>query len=107
MEDKVFTFVEQKPEFPGGEKALMQYLADHIKYPAMARESNVEGKVFLSFVVGKDGRISDVKVLRGIGSGCDDEAKSVVASMPAWAPGKQNGQSVKVQYTLPVQFKLD
>jgi periplasmic protein TonB len=99
--------VEQKPEFEGGEAQLMKYLAEHIKYPAMAREAGTEGKVYLSFVVGKDGRITDVKVLRGIGYGCDDEAKSVVAAMPAWKPGKQNGQAVKVQYTLPVVFKLE
>ena len=107
VEDKVFIAVEQKPEFPGGEKALLQYLAEHIKYPSMAREAGITGKVFIQFVVGKDGSINDVKILRGIGGGCDEEAMRVVRELPRFKPGMQNGQPVKVQYNLPVQFQLE
>ena len=105
--DKVFTFVEQKPLFPGGEAALFKYLGENIKYPSLARESGTEGKVFIQFVVNKDGSISDAKVVRGIGGGCDEEALRVVREMPKWEPGRQNGQSVRVQYSLPVVFKLE
>jgi len=104
--NKVFTFVEQMPEFPGGEQALMDYLGKHIKYPPAARETNVEGTVFVSFVVDKNGNIGDIKVLRDIGAGCGDEAIRVIKSMPPWKPGKQNGNSVNVQYNLPVKFQL-
>ncbi len=103
---QVYTYVEQMPTFPGGEDKLMEYLGNNLKYPSMARETNIQGKVFITFVVNDDGRISDVKVLRGIGAGCDEEAKRVVMSMPAWKPGKQNGRSVPVQFNLPIQFKL-
>jgi TonB family protein len=106
-DDKVFTFVERKPEFPGGETALMEYLGNNIKYPEDARQAGVEGKVFLTFVVGKAGEIIDVKVLRGIGYGCDEESARVIKGMPKWESGRQNGQPVKVQYTLPIIFKLD
>ncbi len=106
VEDKIFTAVEIRAEFPGGDKALLQYLAEHIKYPAMARENNVEGKVFIQFVVGKDGSVSDVKVMRGIGAGCDEEAMRVVRELPRFKPARQNGQDVKMYYNLPVFFKL-
>jgi periplasmic protein TonB len=106
-EEKPIVIPEIRPEFPGGERALMQYLADNIKYPAMARESGLDGRIFLTFVVEKDGSITDIKVRRGIGMGCDDEAKRVVAEMPRWSPGKQKGNPVRVQFTLPVQFKLE
>jgi periplasmic protein TonB len=106
-EDKPMIISEIRPEFPGGERALMQYLADNIKYPSMARESGLDGKIYLTFVVEKDGSITDIKVRRGIGMGCDDEAKRVVAEMPRWSPGKQKGNPVRVQFTLPVHFKLE
>ena len=101
-----FLIVEQMPEFPGGEKALFEYLGKNIKYPPMAKEAHIEGKVYLSFVVKSDGSISDVKVLRGIKGGCNEEAVRVVSSMPSWKPGKQAGKSVPVQYNLPINFTL-
>ncbi|MEY4926401.1 MAG: hypothetical protein RI894_837, partial [Bacteroidota bacterium] len=100
-------WVEKRPEFPGGERALLQYLADNIHYPAMARESGIEGNVFIQFVVERNGSISSVKILRGIGGGCDDEAARVVLSLPRFSPGIQNGQPVRVLYNLPVMFRLD
>jgi periplasmic protein TonB len=102
----VFLAVEQQPEFPGGESALIAYIAKNTKYPAIARENNIEGRVFISFVVEKDGNISDVKVIRGIGGGCDEEAKRVIKSLPKFSPGKQNGRPVRVQFNVPVNFKL-
>jgi protein TonB len=105
-EEQVFLAVEQQPEFPGGESALIAYIGKNTKYPAIARENNIEGRVFISFVVEKDGSISDVKVLRGIGGGCDEEAKRVIKSLPKFSPGKQNGRPVRVQFNVPVNFKL-
>jgi protein TonB len=81
-------------------------VSDKMKYPAQARRMGVEGKVFVQFVIGKDGAISDVKVLKGIGAGCDEEAIRVVQSSPSWNPGKQRGKAVKQRYTLPIIFKL-
>jgi len=94
------------PEFPGGMAALMKYLAENIKYPSLAKESGIQGRVFINFVVEPDGAISNVKVLRGIGGGCDEEAVRVVERMPKWSPGKQRGKPVRVSYNLPVKFTL-
>jgi protein TonB len=105
-ERQIFMVVESMPEFPGGEPALYKYLAENIKYPQMAKESGIQGRVFVTFVVERDGRVTDVRVLRGIGGGCDEEAIRVVAAMPKWAPGKQRGKPVRVQYNLPVKFTL-
>lgn len=105
-EREVFTIVEEMPDFPGGMAKLGEYLAKNIKYPQMAREAGIQGKVFINFVVEKDGSIADVKVMRGIGGGCDEEAIRVVKSMPKWKPGKQRGKAVRVSYNLPVNFKL-
>jgi protein TonB len=105
-ERQIFMVVESMPEFPGGEAALYKFLAENIKYPQMAKESGIQGRVFVTFVVERDGRVTDVKVLRGIGGGCDEEAIRVVADMPKWAPGKQRGKPVRVQYNLPVKFTL-
>lgn len=107
VEDKPFTVVEQMPEFPGGQQEMLKYIQKNVNYPPMARENGIEGKVFVQFVVEKDGSITNVSVPRGIGAGCDEEAKRVIQSMPAWKSGKQNGQAVRVQFTLPVQFKLE
>lgn len=101
-----FTVVEEMPGFPGGEEALMKYLASNIKYPAIARENGISGRVYLNFVVSKDGKVKDVKVLRGIGGGCDEEAIRVVKNMPDWKPGRQNGRPVAVYYNVPVNFTL-
>jgi protein TonB len=105
-EGKVFTYVEEMPAFPGGEGAMYDYLRSKIKYPPMARENNITGKVYINFVVDKDGQIKDVKVLRGIGFGCDEEAVRVIKAMPSWKPGKQNGRSVSVSYNMPINFTL-
>jgi len=103
---QIFTIVEQMPEFPGGEEELFKYLGKNIKYPSMARENGITGTVYVTFVVEGNGEISDVKKLRGIGGGCDEEAMRVVKAMPSWKAGKQNGKSVRVQYNLPIKFTL-
>jgi periplasmic protein TonB len=105
-EQQIFMVVESMPEFPGGEAALHQYLAENIKYPQMAKESGIQGRVFVTFVVERNGKVTDVKVLRGIGGGCDEEAIRVVQNMPSWTPGKQRGKPVRVQFNLPVKFTL-
>ncbi|RTQ53799.1 energy transducer TonB [Hymenobacter gummosus] len=106
VEAKVYTYVEQMPQPPGGMEGLMQYLGKNIKYPALALRNQVEGKVFVNFVVGPSGQITDVKVTKGIGAGCDEEAVRVISKMPAWSPGKQNGRAVSVSYTVPVTFTI-
>lgn len=98
--------VEQKPEFPGGEAAMYKWLGDNIVYPSAASEEGVQGRVVVEFVVGKDGSISNVKVVRPRHPALDKEALRVVKAMPKWLPGRNNGQPVKVTYTLPVTFKL-
>lgn len=103
---KVFDVVEEMPSFPGGQSALMQYLASNIKYPVVAQENGVQGRVIVSFVVERDGSISDVKVARSVDPSLDREAQRVVKSMPRWSPGKQNGSTVRVKYTVPVVFRL-
>jgi len=103
---EIFTVVEQNPEFPGGDAKLFEYLGKNIKYPAMARENGITGTVYVTFVVESSGEISDVKLLRGIKGGCDEEAMRVVKNMPSWKPGRQNGKNVRVQFNLPVRFKL-
>ena len=105
-EEKIFKIVEDMPQFPGGQQALMKYLAENIKYPAIARDAGIQGTVFVTFVVDENGNVGEVEVLRGIGGGADEEAKRVVRSMPKWKPGKQRGKPVKVQYNLPVRFTL-
>jgi TonB family protein len=105
-EVQIFTVVEEMPEYPGGNKAMYSFMGQNIKYPEKARQNKVEGTVYVSFVVLKDGSVSSVSVLRGIGSGCDEEAMRVVKSMPNWKPGKQDGKPVNVQYNLPIKFTL-
>lgn len=105
-ENEIFSFAEVMPEFPGGETAMLNYLTKNMQYPEMAREQGIQGKVWLSFVVDKEGMIKDVKILRGIGAGCDEEAKRVVSKMPRWNPGKMNGRNVMVKCNLPINFKL-
>ena len=105
-EAHVFTVVESMPVFRGGMQELYVYLGNNIKYPVMAKESGIQGKVYVTFVVERDGSITSVKVLRGIGGGCDEEAIRVVKAMPRWTPGKQRGKPVRVQYNLPVRFTL-
>lgn len=105
-ESKVFDVVEQMPSFPGGNGALLEYLATHVKYPVVAQENGVQGRVIVSFVVEKDGSITDVRVVRSVDPSLDREAARVVSSMPRWTPGKQNGSAVRVKYNVPVMFKL-
>lgn len=105
-ENKVFDVVEEQPSFPGGQGALMSWLHDNIKYPVVAAENGIQGKVIVQFIVGKNGSISNVKVLRSVDPSLDKEAVRVVSNMPNWTPGKQNGASVNVRFTLPVTFRL-
>lgn len=105
-EEEIFTIVEKMPVYPGGVEALFGYLAQNIEYPDMAKDAKIEGKVYITFVVNKEGGVADVKVLRGIGGGCDEEAIRVVKNMPKWDPGRQRGKAVKVQYNLPINFIL-
>ena len=105
-ESKVFDVVEEQPSFPGGQDTLMQWLSDNVKYPVIAAENGIQGRVIVQFVVSKTGSISNVNVVRGVDPSLDKEAVRVVKAMPNWTPGKQNGTTVNVRYTLPVTFKL-
>jgi len=106
-EIQIFVVVESMPEFPGGEEAFSKYLADSLHYPQAALEQKIHGRVFVTFIVEKDGSISDARILRGIGGGCDEVALRVIQNMPKWTPGKQRGQAVRVQYTMPIKFTLE
>ena len=106
VKEEIFKSVEQMPQFPGGEAALLKFLSQNINYPPMAAENNVQGKVILQFVVEKDGKVGEVKVARSVDKDLDKEAIRVVKKLPKFTPGRQNGQPVRVWYTLPVTFKL-
>ncbi len=106
-EEVIFQVVEDQPEFPGGEAARQQFLEQNLRYPQMAREAGIQGTVFVTFVVERDGSVTDVRVLRGIGGGCDEEAVRVVSMMPRWTPGRQRGQPVRVQFNMPIRFRLN
>ena len=105
-ENEIFPNPEQQPSFPGGDAARMKFLQQNIKYPQWARESGIQGPVYITFVVEPDGSISSVEILRGIGGGCDEEAIRVIESMPKWNPGKQWGRAVRVQFNMPIKFTL-
>ena len=105
-ENKVFDVVEQMPSYPGGMNALMQYLSSNIKYPVIAEENGIQGRVICTFVVERDGSITDVRIAKSVDPSLDKEAMRVVSKMPKWIPGKQNGSAVRVKYTLPVTFRL-
>lgn len=105
-EEKPFTVVEQMPEYPGGDEARVRFLRDNIQYPQLARESGITGTVYVTFVVNKDGRLTNFKILRGVGGGCDEEAIRVLKMMPPWIPGRQGGKTVPVQFNLPIRFTL-
>ncbi|MBR6440933.1 MAG: energy transducer TonB, partial [Bacteroidales bacterium] len=105
-EEEVFMVVENDPEFPGGMEAMMKFLAENIVYPQEAKDNNIQGRVFVSFVVEKDGSISNIKVIRDIGGGCGAEVVRVVKLMPKWKPATQKGKPVRVQFNLPVQFTI-
>lgn len=105
-ETKPYTMVQQMPQFPGGTQELMAYIAKHLKYPEIAQENGVEGRVFIRFVVSETGAVEEIEVLRSLDPYCDKEAIRVIASLPNWIPGKQNGRNVPVFYTLPIIFRL-
>ena len=105
-DDKIFVIVEEKPRFPGGEEARLRYLNENLHYPALAKEAGIQGTVYVTFVVEKDGSISKVEILRGIGGDCDQEALRVVRGMPNWISGKQRGVPVRVAFNMPIRFVL-
>lgn len=105
-ETKPYTMVEQMPQFPGGDKELLSYIARNLRYPPMAAENGTQGKVYIRFVVSATGQVKEVTVIRSLDPHCDKEALRVVASLPDWIPGKQNGRNVPVYYTVPITFKL-
>jgi periplasmic protein TonB len=104
---EVFMLVEVQPQFPGGEKALPQFLADNIQYPEKAKTNNIQGTVLASFIVETDGTISNLSILRGIGSGCDEEVIRVLKKMPKWKAGVQRGKNVRVKINIPVKFMFE
>ncbi len=104
--EEIFVVVEQQPEFPGGMSALMKFLSDNIKYPVIAQENGIQGRVITTFVVERDGSITDINVVRGQDPSLDKEAVRVIKTMPRWKPGQQRGKPVRVRFTLPVQFRL-
>jgi TonB family protein len=106
-EKQIFVVVEDMPEFPGGQDGLVKYLVSNIKYPQEAKSKGIMGTVYVTFVVETDGTITNAKILRGIGGGCDEEAQRVVSGMPKWTPGKQRGENVRVQFNLPIKFALE
>lgn len=102
----VFTVVEDPPSFPGGQDKMMEFIGKKLKYPKKARKKGIQGRVVISFVIDEQGKVTDTKVVKGIGHGCDEEALRVVKKMPRWKPGSQSGQNVKVRYVLPIRFVL-
>lgn len=105
--DLIFESVEENPEFPGGFEALFKFISNNLRYPLEAEKNNISGKVFAKFIVRKEGSISDIQILKGIGYGCDEETVRVISRMPMWKPGKRNGEFVNVMFTIPVNFELD
>ncbi|MBQ0142946.1 MAG: energy transducer TonB [Prevotellaceae bacterium] len=105
-EDDVFQVVEEMPEFPGGMEALLAYLGKNTKYPSIAQENNIQGRVIVEFIVNKDGSIVEPKIIKSLDASCDKEALRVVKTLPKWKPGKQRGKPVRVKFTLPVMFRL-
>jgi TonB family protein len=106
-DEVIFTMVEEMPAFPGGDEARVQFITNNLKYPEEAVKSGVEGRVFVTFVIEANGSVTNAKVLRGIGGGCDEEAVRVIESMPRWNAGKQGGKPVRVQFNMPIHFALE
>jgi TonB family protein len=104
---EIFEFVEQMPEYPGGDDKLEHYFKENLNYPSKEKEMGIEGRVICGFIVNEDGSLSDIKIVRSISEGCDEEAIRLIKNMPNWKPGKQNGKAVKVSYSLPIIFNLD
>ena len=107
FDEEIFLVVETSPEFPGGEDSLYAFLSRNISYPAEAKAKGIEGRVYVTFVVGKDGTLSNCRILRDIGAGCGEEVLRVLRKMPKWTPGKHRGKNVRVQFNLPVNFTLE
>jgi len=107
VEDEVFQIVEKQPEFPGGIEKMMQFISNNFQYPSIDMENGIEGRVYVSFVVEKDGSISTIKVLRGVSKTIDEEAIRVIKKMPNWTPGEQAGKLVRVRFNLPVRASLN
>jgi len=107
VDDAPFMVVEDMPEFPGGTNALLEYLKKNIKYPAICRENNIQGRVLVQFIVNKDGSIVDCEVVKPVNPSLDKEALRVISGMPKWKPGSQRGKPVRVKYTVPVNFRLN
>lgn len=105
-DDAIFFVVEVQPEFPGGMDSMYAFIQKNLIYPEKAKAEGIEGRVFITFTIEKDGSVSNVKILRGIGGGCDEAAKEVVEKMPKWKPGTQRGKPVRVQFNLPIKFEL-
>ena len=105
-DDAIFFVVEVQPEFPGGMDSMYAFIQKNLIYPEKAKAEGIEGRVFITFTIEKDGSVSNVKILRGIGGGCDEVAKEVVEKMPKWKPGTQRGKPVRVQFNLPIKFEL-
>ena len=106
VEPEIFTIVEENAEFPGGEAAMNKFLGENLKYPKMAQDAGIQGIVYVTFVVEPSGVITNIKILRGLGGGCDDAAVNAIKIMPKWNAGKQRGKAVRVQFNLPVRFRL-
>lgn len=106
-QEEVFLVVEEMPDFPGGQAAMMKYIATNIKYPRVASQQGLEGRVIVTFVINGQGEVANVEVVKGIGGGCDEEAIRVIKSLPKWKPGKQNGRPVSVKFTVPIKFALN
>lgn len=104
--DEIFVIVEEQPQFPGGNSEFLKYLRDNMRYPRQARSMAIEGRVYVQAIVGKDGSLDDVQVLKGIGGGCDEEALRVVKLSPKWKPGRQRGNNVRTKIVIPIVFKL-
>lgn len=106
-DDAIFFVVEVQPEFPGGMDSMYAFIQKNLIYPEKAKAEGIEGRVFITFTIEKDGSVSNVKILRGIGGGCEEAAKEVVEKMPKWKPGTQRGKPVRVQFNLPIKFELE
>lgn len=106
-DEAIFFVVEVQPEFPGGMDSMYAFIQKNLIYPEKAKAEGIEGRVFITFTIEKDGSVSNVKILRGIGGGCDEAAKEVIEKMPKWKPGKQRGKPVRFQFTLPIKFELE
>lgn len=106
VDDEVFVVVEEQAEFPGGLDSMYAYIQKNLKYPELAKEKGIEGRVFVQFVIEKDGSISNILVKRAIGGGCEEAVVEMIKNMPKWKPGKQRGKPVRFQFTLPIKFEL-